>query len=86
VCVRRLWPQELAQGRSLAQLVAAGWTADDAEVRRIAVQLLGVLEYLAGRRPPITHRCVVLATVIGKALLAARAIDRAFGRHLASHG
>jgi len=41
----------------LADLVASGWRADEAEAKRIAVELLGVLEYLATRRPPVAHRC-----------------------------
>ena len=34
--------QELAEGRSLADLVASGWRADEAEVARIARELLEV--------------------------------------------
>ena len=34
--------QELAEGRSLADLVASGWRADEAEVARIARELLQV--------------------------------------------
>ena len=34
--------QELAEGRSLADLVASGWRADEAEVARIAHELLEV--------------------------------------------
>ncbi|EFN53197.1 hypothetical protein CHLNCDRAFT_32227, partial [Chlorella variabilis] len=50
--------QEVAQGKSLADMVASGWRADEAEVTRIAVELLGVLEYLGSRRPPVIHRDV----------------------------
>lgn len=52
--------QELAQGKSLAQLVESGWRADEAEVKRIALQILSVLEYLASRRPPVVHRSAAL--------------------------
>ena len=48
--------QELAQGRTLADLVASGWRADEAEAKRIAMELLGVLDYLGSRRPAVTHR------------------------------
>ena len=48
--------QELAQGRTLADLVASGWRADEAEAKRIAAELLGVLDYLGSRRPAVTHR------------------------------
>lgn len=34
--------QELAEGRSLADLVASGWRADEAEVARITRELLEV--------------------------------------------
>ncbi len=49
--------QELAEGRSLAQLMEEGWRADEAEVTRIGIQLLEILEYLGSRRPSVTHRC-----------------------------
>ncbi|PRW59623.1 serine threonine kinase [Chlorella sorokiniana] len=50
--------QELAQGKSLADLVASGWRADEAEVTRIALELLDILGYLGSRRPPVIHRDV----------------------------
>jgi WD40 repeat protein len=48
--------QQLAPGRSLADLVASGWRADEAEARRIAEALLDVLDYLHARVPPVYHR------------------------------
>jgi serine/threonine protein kinase len=48
--------QQLAPGRSLADLVASGWRADEAEAKRIAGVLLDVLDYLHARRPPVFHR------------------------------
>ena len=58
------WPatQELAEGRSLAQLVEEGWRADEAEVTRIGTELLEILEYLGSRRPSVTHRCGCMST------------------------
>lgn len=50
--------QDLAQGKSLAELVKNGWRADEAEVTRIAQELLNILDYLASRRPAVTHRDV----------------------------
>ncbi|DBA82766.1 hypothetical protein WJX77_011526 [Trebouxia sp. C0004] len=50
--------QDLAQGRSLAELVKGGWRADEGEVTRIAKELLNILDYLASRRPAVTHRDV----------------------------
>ncbi len=51
-----LCAQDLAQGRSLAELVKGGWRADEREVTRIAKELLNILDYLASRRPAVTHR------------------------------
>lgn len=48
--------QELAPGRSLEELVRGGWRADEAEVERIAAELLHTLRYLGSRRPPVVHR------------------------------
>lgn len=48
--------QELAEGKSLEEMVRSGWRADEAEVTRIAVELLGTLQYLGSRRPPVVHR------------------------------
>ena len=48
--------QDLAQGKSLAELVKGGWRADEEEVTRIAKELLDILDYLSSRRPAVTHR------------------------------
>ena len=48
--------QELAPGKSLAQVVADGWRGGEDEVKQLAAQILEVLQYLGGRRPPVTHR------------------------------
>lgn len=53
----RMPAQELAEGRSLAQMVQEGWRADEREVARIAEEVLAILEYLGQRRPAVTHRC-----------------------------
>ncbi|KAL0052888.1 hypothetical protein WJX82_009212 [Trebouxia sp. C0006] len=50
--------QDLAQGRSLGELVKGGWRADEREVTRIAKELLNIVDYLASRRPAVTHRDV----------------------------
>ncbi|KAL4458937.1 hypothetical protein ABPG75_013802 [Micractinium tetrahymenae] len=50
--------QEAAEGRSLADMVRSGWRADETEVSRIAAELLGILQYLGSRRPPVIHRDV----------------------------
>lgn len=62
--------QELAKGRSLAQLVRDGWRGSEDEIKQLAAQLLDILQYLAGRRPPVTHRWdFSRQTVVGDALL-----------------
>ncbi|KAI9135543.1 serine/threonine-protein kinase [Acaryochloris sp. CCMEE 5410] len=48
--------QALAPGTSLADLVQDGWQASQAEVRQLAVQILGILKYLHELTPPIIHR------------------------------
>ena len=48
--------QELAPGTALADLVMEGRSFDEAEVVRIACQLLELLQFLAGRSPPVVHR------------------------------
>ncbi|GMH36972.1 hypothetical protein BSKO_04845 [Bryopsis sp. KO-2023] len=50
--------QEIASGKTLAELVKEGWRASEDEVRRIAVELLGILDYLSNLRPPVVHRDV----------------------------
>jgi hypothetical protein len=48
--------QEIAPGRSLAQWIADGWRPDEAEVKRIADQVLIVPGHLHGSNPPVVHR------------------------------
>ncbi|MEA5449390.1 serine/threonine-protein kinase [Leptolyngbya sp. CCNP1308] len=48
--------QDLAEGTSLADWVAAGGRVDEAEARRIATEVLKVLVYLHGLNPPVIHR------------------------------
>jgi hypothetical protein len=48
--------QEVVQGKSLAQMVSSGMRADESQVTRIAQDLLAILKYLAGLRPPVIHR------------------------------
>lgn len=55
--------QELAPGKSLAQMVADGWRGSEAEIKQLAQQLLDTLQYLGGRRPPVTHRCAAALDV-----------------------
>jgi hypothetical protein len=48
--------QEIAEGQSLAELVAAGDRFSESEVERIAAEVLEVLQYLHSLNPPIVHR------------------------------
>ncbi|GFR48227.1 hypothetical protein Agub_g10088, partial [Astrephomene gubernaculifera] len=50
--------QEVVEGKSLAAMLREGMRASEAEVLRIAGELLDVLEYLGGLRPPVIHRDV----------------------------
>ncbi|NER80624.1 MAG: serine/threonine protein kinase [Leptolyngbya sp. SIO1D8] len=56
--------QELAEGKSLAELVAAGERFPEAEVKRIALEILQVLQYLHGLNPPIIHRDIKPQNII----------------------
>lgn len=48
--------QELAEGKSLAEMVRDGGRASEAQVRQIAMQLLEVLQYMGSLSPPVIHR------------------------------
>ena len=48
--------QEVVQGKSLAQMVSSGMRADESQVMQIAQDLLAILKYLSGLRPPVIHR------------------------------
>ncbi len=56
--------QEIAEGRSLAELVAAGERFSETEVERIAAEVLEVLQYLHGLNPPIIHRDIKPQNII----------------------
>jgi ankyrin repeat protein len=48
--------QQLAEGKSLAELVEIGWRTNESGVRRIATQILEILIYLHDLKPPVVHR------------------------------
>jgi hypothetical protein len=48
--------QQIAEGRSLADLVQTGWRITETEVRQIAEQVLNILIYLHSLTPPVIHR------------------------------
>ncbi|GAB4184838.1 MAG: hypothetical protein Fur006_22640 [Coleofasciculaceae cyanobacterium] len=59
--------QQLVEGQSLAALVQNGWRANEAEVRRIAIQLLEILVYLHERTPALIHRDIKPQNIIRRA-------------------
>ena len=48
--------QELIEGDSLAFLIQKGWQPGEVKIRQIAAQLLEILCYLHGLKPPAIHR------------------------------
>lgn len=56
--------QELAEGRSLADLVAAGERFPEIEARRIALEILQILQYLHGLNPPVIHRDIKPSNIV----------------------
>ena len=56
--------QTLAEGKSLADLVAAKERFTEAEARRIGLEVLLVLQYLHGLNPPIIHRDIKPQNII----------------------
>ena len=56
--------QEIAEGTSLADRVAAGERFSEAEVKRVATAVLKVLQYLHGLNPPIIHRDIKPQNII----------------------
>lgn len=58
--------QELASGQSLASLVENGWHASEAEIQRIATQILEILVYLHSQTPPVIHRDIKPENIVFK--------------------
>ena len=59
--------QQLVEGQSLAALVQNGWHASEAEIRRIAIQLLKILVYLHELTPALIHRDIKPENIIRRA-------------------
>jgi serine/threonine protein kinase len=55
---------EYVEGTSLAERIASKRPLENAEVLHILLELLGILEYLHGRVPPILHRDIKPANII----------------------
>jgi serine/threonine protein kinase len=56
--------QQLAEGKSLAELVENGWHPTEAEVGRIGIQILEILVYLQQLTPPVLHRDIKPQNII----------------------
>lgn len=56
--------QQLAPGKSLAQLIENGWKSNEAQVRHIACQLLEILAYLQSLLPATIHRDIKPQNII----------------------
>lgn len=56
--------QQEARGASLADMLKGGKRADEAEVLRIATELLSILKYLGSLRPPVVHRDIKPENVV----------------------
>ncbi|MBD2057694.1 ankyrin repeat domain-containing protein [Oculatella sp. FACHB-28] len=48
--------QQLAEGKSLAELVTGGWRTNESGVRQIATKVLEILIYLQAQKPSVIHR------------------------------
>ncbi|MEG4021667.1 serine/threonine-protein kinase [Microcoleus sp. S13C4] len=56
--------QQLAPGKSLAQLIENGWKPNESQVRHIASQLLEILVYLQSLLPATIHRDIKPQNII----------------------
>ncbi|GBO56205.1 serine/threonine kinase [Pseudanabaena sp. lw0831] len=56
--------QQLVEGKSLAQAIADGWHGSEEDVKQIAEQVLDVLIYLHGLKPPVIHRDIKPQNII----------------------
>lgn len=56
--------RELVAGESLADKVEKGWHATEAEVKKIATQILQILSYLHSLIPPVIHRDIKPQNII----------------------
>jgi eukaryotic-like serine/threonine-protein kinase len=56
--------QELAPSKTLQEWIASGWRPPEKEIKELAIQLLEILIYLHGRRPPIVHRDIKPSNIL----------------------
>lgn len=56
--------QQLAPGKSLAELVENGWRSKESEVKEIVIKILNILVYLQSLTPPVIHRDIKPQNII----------------------
>ena len=56
--------QQLAPGKSLAELVENGWRLNESEVKKLTVKILEILVYLQSLTPPVIHRDIKPQNII----------------------
>ncbi|NJK35682.1 MAG: serine/threonine protein kinase [Oscillatoriales cyanobacterium SM2_2_1] len=59
--------QELVEGQSLSQMMDNGWHGAESEIQAIAQEILNILTYLHGLRPPVVHRDIKPQNIIRRA-------------------
>jgi len=59
--------QELISGQSLSELMKTGWHPGEEEVKKIAIEILKILQYLHQMTPPILHRDIKPQNIIRRA-------------------
>lgn len=56
--------QQLAPGKSLAELIQNGWNPDESQIKDIAIQILDILIYLHSFSPLVIHRDIKPQNII----------------------
>jgi serine/threonine protein kinase len=56
--------QQLAPGKPLNEWVKDGWCATETEIKNVTKQLLGILQYLQKKTPPLIHRDIKPQNII----------------------
>ena len=73
---------EYIDGITLAQCIAEGSSRDPAAIRRLFMEVLGVLDYLHTRAPPVLHRDIKPANIILRSNGAVALVDFGSVRHI----
>jgi serine/threonine protein kinase len=73
---------EYIEGPTLAECIAESRTMDLAAIRRLFMEVLGVLEYLHTRVPPVLHRDIKPANIILRSGGAIALVDFGSVRHV----